>query len=88
MSKDPTARAPAAPSSPPGKVLSVHPGHSANCSSIGSVVDFLFLSGTAGAALLSAVTALLTAEPAQEEGALENVRPSAGPPDDAPEPQA
>jgi hypothetical protein len=88
MSKDSTARAPAAPSSPPGKVLSVHPGHSANCSSIGSVVDFLFLSGTAGAALLSAVTALLTAEPAPEEDESQDVRPAAGPHDDAPEPQA
>lgn len=34
-------------------------GPGANCSSIGSAVEMLFLSATAGAALLAAVTAAL-----------------------------
>ena len=42
-----------------GRVLAVHFGRSANCSSIGSIVDFLFVSSVAGAALLSAVAVLL-----------------------------
>jgi len=40
-------------------VLAVHLGRSANCSSIGSIVDFLFVSSVTGAALLSAVAVLL-----------------------------
>lgn len=40
-------------------VLVVRRGPGANCSSIGSAVEMLFLSATAGAALLSAVTAAL-----------------------------
>ena len=36
-------------------VLSVHLGHSANCSSVGSVVDFLFLSSAAAATILTAI---------------------------------
>lgn len=39
-------------------ILWVHPGHSANCSSVGSVVDFLLMAGTAGAALLGVVAVL------------------------------
>ena len=40
-------------------VLVVRRGPGANCSSIGSAVEMLFLSATAGAALLAAVTAAL-----------------------------
>jgi hypothetical protein len=40
-------------------ILSVHFGHAANCSSIGSFVDFLFVSTAASAAALSAIAALL-----------------------------
>jgi hypothetical protein len=36
-------------------ILSVHLGHSANCSSVGSVVDFLFLSSAAAATILTAI---------------------------------
>lgn len=42
-----------------GEVLSVHLGHSANCSSVGSIVDFLFLSSVAGAAVVSAIAVIL-----------------------------
>ncbi|UJR82441.1 hypothetical protein [Sandaracinus amylolyticus] len=42
-----------------GEVLSVHLGTSANCSSIGSYVDYLFLSATASGAILAAVAVAL-----------------------------
>lgn len=45
-----------------GRVLWVHAGHSANCSSVGSVVDYVMVAGTAGAALLAAVSAWLGRE--------------------------
>ncbi len=41
------------------RVLSVHYGRSANCSSIGSVVDVLFVSGVAGTAVLASLAVLL-----------------------------
>ena len=44
---------------PEGRVLSLHLGRSANCSSIGSFVDLLFVSSVAGAAILAAVAATL-----------------------------
>ena len=40
-------------------VLVVHRGPGANCSSIGSAVEMLFLSATLGTALLAAVAASL-----------------------------
>jgi hypothetical protein len=43
----------------PGRVLAVRMGPGANCSSIGSAVEILFLSATAGAALIAAVSAAL-----------------------------
>ena len=42
-----------------GRVLSVHFGRSANCSSVGSVVDVLFVSSVVGTALLGAVAVLM-----------------------------
>jgi hypothetical protein len=42
-----------------GRILSVHLGQSASCSSVGSVVDFLFVSSILGAAMLSAIVILL-----------------------------
>ena len=49
-------------------VLSVHFGRSANCSSLGSVVDFLFVSSAVGAALVSSVAILLVpSNPKQDE---------------------
>lgn len=60
-----------------GRVLSVHFGRSANCSSVGSVVDVLFVSSTVGMAILAGAAVLLArkrdvpndprAEPAREE---------------------
>ena len=42
-----------------GRVLSVHVGESANCSSVGSVVDVLFVSAVAATAILAATVVLL-----------------------------
>lgn len=40
----------------------VREGHGANCSSLGSVIDTLFLSAVAGGVLLAAVAAALKRE--------------------------
>lgn len=57
-----------------GRVLSAHLGRSANCSSVGSVVDVLFVSSVVGSALLVSLAVLLrrsaepeTTEPEQED---------------------
>ena len=42
-----------------GGVLAVHFGRSANCSSVGSVVDVLFVSSVVGTALLGAIAVLM-----------------------------
>jgi hypothetical protein len=42
-----------------GHILSVHLGHGANCSSVGSVVDVLFASAVAGSAVLASMAILL-----------------------------
>jgi len=47
----------------PEDVRRVRPGHGANCSSIGSVVDTLFATAAVGAALFAAVMAALETEP-------------------------
>ena len=47
---------------PPDSVLVVREGPSANCSSIGSVVDALFVTATVGSALFVAVAAALATE--------------------------
>lgn len=47
-------------------VLVVRRGPGANCSSIGSAVEMLFLSATAGAAILAAVAAALPPSPEDE----------------------
>ncbi len=49
-------------------ILQVHLGRSANCSSIGSVVDYLFLSGLASASLLTLVAAHLGERRDDHEG--------------------
>lgn len=63
-------------------ILSVHVGHASNCSSVGSVIDFLFLSATAGAALMAAVAAGLGAEttPASECREADARPPESAPP--------
>lgn len=48
-------------------VLVVRRGTGANCSSIGSAVEMLFLSATAGAAILAAVTAALRPREDEDE---------------------
>lgn len=47
----------APPPLPPG-VLAVRPGPGANCSSIGSTIDILFVAGTVAAAVVAALAAL------------------------------
>jgi len=42
-----------------GEILAVHFGHSANCSSVGSVVDVLFVSSVVGTAVLAALAVML-----------------------------
>ena len=46
----------------------VREGHGANCSSIGSVIDTLFATATAGAAVFAAVVAALRSEPVRVAG--------------------
>jgi hypothetical protein len=48
-------------------VLTLRPGRGANCSSVGSVVDMLFLGGALGGALVVAVTAALESAMAARE---------------------
>jgi hypothetical protein len=62
---------------PPG-VLAIRRGPGANCSSIGSVIDILFVSAAVGGAVLVAIAAAL--EPRD--------RPPAGPPAPEPAPDA
>ena len=63
-------------------ILAVRRGTGANCSSIGSAVEMLFLSATAGAALLAAVSAALA--PAKEEPAEDTTKRGAAPPETPP----
>lgn len=56
---------------PVGEVLSVRFGRSANCSSVGSVVDVLFVSSVVGTALLAALAVTLRSaggDPPRPEG--------------------
>jgi hypothetical protein len=46
----------------------VRPGHGANCSSIGSVVDTLFASAVVGAVVFAAVAAALKSEDVRVAG--------------------
>ena len=62
-------------------ILAVRRGPGANCSSIGSAVEMLFLSASAGSALLVAVSALLKPD---EEG--DAPKPEAPPPESPPAP--
>ena len=52
-----------------GRVLSVHFGRSANCSSVGSVIDFLYLGTVAASAVLAAIAVLLPEDTASHEDA-------------------
>lgn len=57
-----TRRAPPSPS----QVRALRLGHGANCSSVGSVVDTLFVSAAVGGAVFAAVCAALREEPVRE----------------------
>jgi hypothetical protein len=50
-------------------ICAIRPGHGANCSSIGSVVDTLFVTSLLGGALFAAVIAALDKEPVEVVGA-------------------
>ena len=65
-------------------VLSVHFGRSANCSSIGSVIAVLFVSGVVGTAVLAALAVLLGGRSA-DASAKSDADPAKPPPDDGPE---
>jgi hypothetical protein len=45
------------------RILAVRLGHGANCSSIGSVIDTLFITALAGGAIFAAIVAALGNEP-------------------------
>jgi hypothetical protein len=49
-------------------IKKVRLGHGANCSSIGSVVDTLFVSAVVGGAVFAAVMAAMKAEPVRLVG--------------------
>jgi hypothetical protein len=46
----------------------VRVGHGANCSSIGSVIDTLFVTALAGGAIFAAIAAALASEPVRVAG--------------------
>jgi hypothetical protein len=52
----------------PEHVRLLRVGHGANCSSIGSVIDTLFLTALAGGAIYAAVMAALAEEPVKTAG--------------------
>ncbi len=60
-----------APKAPRGAILSVHLGRSANCSSVGSVVDVLFMSSVAGTAILGALAVYLGSRAEDTEAELD-----------------
>ncbi len=53
----------------PATIRVVRVGHGANCSSIGSVVDTLFVAALAGGAVFAAICAALDDEPIRVSGA-------------------
>jgi hypothetical protein len=61
----------------PASIRALRPGHGANCSSIGSVVDTLFVTALLGGALFAAVVAALGREPIEVIG--KTPEPSAAP---------
>jgi hypothetical protein len=53
----------------PENIRAVRIGHGANCSSVGSVIDTLFLASAVGGAIFAAVCAALRDEPMRVAGA-------------------
>ncbi len=52
----------------PENVRALRLGHGANCSSVGSVIDTLFLASAVGGAIFAAVLAAMSDEPIQVVG--------------------
>lgn len=73
---------------PQGRVLSVRFGRSANCSSVGSIVDVLFVSSVVGTALLGAIAVMLRrpGEESPEEPSGEGRSPKGEADEDSPDP--
>lgn len=63
------------------RVLCVHFGRSANCSSIGSVIDVLFVSGVAGTAVLASLAVLLGGRDAETNTASDHGDAARAPPE-------
>jgi len=59
-------------------VIRVREGHGANCSSVGSVVDTVFLGAVAGGVILAMVAAALRKEPITIVGSQIDDEPRAG----------
>jgi len=55
----------------PSHLRAARIGHGANCSSVGSVVDTLFLSAALGGAMFAALCAAMQSEPVRVVGAKE-----------------
>jgi hypothetical protein len=75
------ARPAAARAVEPAHVRAVRAGHGANCSSIGSVIDTLFIAAVAGGAVFAAVMAALAEEPVRTVDAPAPPRDPAAPRD-------
>lgn len=75
MSDDVDATEDADPKAPkavkPCHLRAARLGHGANCSSVGSVVDTLFLSAALGGAMFAALCAAMQSEPIRVVGAKE-----------------
>jgi hypothetical protein len=52
----------------PANLRAVRLGHGANCSSVGSVIDTLFLSAAVGGAIFAAICAAMREEPVRVVG--------------------
>jgi hypothetical protein len=70
------------------EVRAVRPGHGANCSSIGSVVDTLFVTALVGGAVFAAVVGALGREPIEVVGKTPDAPPAPDKPKDSPEPSS
>lgn len=63
----------------PAHIRAARLGHGANCSSVGSVVDTLFLSAALGGAMFAALCAAMQSEPVRVVGAKEKVEAKSSP---------
>lgn len=68
----------------PEHVRAVRLGHGANCSSVGSVVDTLFVSAAVGGAVFAALCAAMRDEPVREVRSVATEEAEAPPEDEAP----